>query len=148
MENITHYLDGFQYTEDHLNFFPHAEGYVNVPEFEEFNYVYTYKDYLEGGALSNHPVDDFSERATLPHCKSLRYAKNPDTQPLAILEEDHYYPFGLEHKGYNNVVISTNPGQNYKHQGQERQDEFSLNWDSFKWRSYDYAIGRLCQLIL
>ncbi|MFH7017272.1 RHS repeat-associated core domain-containing protein [Flavobacterium sp. FlaQc-47] len=31
---------------------------------------------------------------------------------------------------------------NYKYQGQERQDELSLNWDSFKWRNYDYAIGR------
>lgn len=31
---------------------------------------------------------------------------------------------------------------NYKYQGQERQDELGLNWDSFKWRNYDYAIGR------
>ena len=30
----------------------------------------------------------------------------------------------------------------YKYQGQERQDELNLNWDSFKWRNYDYAIGR------
>ncbi|MFV0158056.1 hypothetical protein OBK24_06220 [Empedobacter falsenii] len=30
----------------------------------------------------------------------------------------------------------------YKYQGQERQDELGLNWDSFKWRNYDYAIAR------
>ncbi len=30
----------------------------------------------------------------------------------------------------------------YKYQGQERQDELNLNWDSFKWRNYDYTIGR------
>lgn len=30
----------------------------------------------------------------------------------------------------------------YKYQGQERQDELGLNWDSFKYRNYDYAIGR------
>ncbi len=30
----------------------------------------------------------------------------------------------------------------YKYQGQERQDELNLNWDSFKWRNYDFAIGR------
>ncbi len=30
----------------------------------------------------------------------------------------------------------------YKFQSQERQDELGLNWDSFKWRNYDYAIGR------
>src|SRR5690606_20358320 len=27
-------------------------------------------------------------------------------------------------------------------QGQERQDELGINWDSYKWRNYDYAIGR------
>ena len=37
--------------------------------------------------------------------------------------------------------IIINPYQ-YKYQGQERQDELGLNWDSFKWRNYDYAIGR------
>ncbi|UOX32287.1 hypothetical protein LXD69_09490 [Flavobacterium sediminilitoris] len=31
---------------------------------------------------------------------------------------------------------------NYKYNGKERQDELGLNWDSFKWRNYDYAIGR------
>ena len=30
----------------------------------------------------------------------------------------------------------------YLYQEQERQDELGLNWDSFKYRNYDYAIGR------
>ena len=30
----------------------------------------------------------------------------------------------------------------YKFQGQERQDELGLNWDSFKYRNYDPALGR------
>jgi RHS repeat-associated protein len=34
----------------------------------------------------------------------------------------------------------------YKFQGQERQDELSLNWDSFKWRNYDFAIGRFMNI--
>ena len=34
----------------------------------------------------------------------------------------------------------------YKYQGQERQDELGLNWDSFKWRNYDYAIGRFMNI--
>jgi RHS repeat-associated protein len=34
----------------------------------------------------------------------------------------------------------------YKFQGQERQDELGLNWDSFKWRNYDYAIGRFISI--
>lgn len=34
----------------------------------------------------------------------------------------------------------------YKYQGQERQDELGLNWDSFKWRNYDFAIGRFMSI--
>ncbi|MDM1073765.1 hypothetical protein HX001_14850 [Empedobacter brevis] len=58
-----------------------------------------------------------------------------------MLEENNYYPFGLKHKGYNNTNVA-NPNYKYKYQGQERQDELGLNWDSFKWRNYDPAIGR------
>jgi RHS repeat-associated protein len=50
----------------------------------------------------------------------------------------------MKHKGYNNS--STSGGYNYKYQGQERQDELGLNWDSFKWRNYDYAIGRFMSI--
>jgi len=32
--------------------------------------------------------------------------------------------------------------EKYKFQEQERNEELGLNWDSFKWRNYDYAIGR------
>ena len=77
----THYLDGFQYTEGHLDFFPHAEGYVNVLDFSEFNYIYTHKDHL--GNIR------------------LKYTRDPGTGETEILEENHYYPFGLTHTGYN-----------------------------------------------
>jgi RHS repeat-associated protein len=33
-----------------------------------------------------------------------------------------------------------------KFQGQKRQEEFGLNWDSFKWRNYDYSIGRFMNI--
>ncbi|WP_370032348.1 RHS repeat-associated core domain-containing protein [Flavobacterium sp. 28YEA47A] len=35
---------------------------------------------------------------------------------------------------------------NYKFQGQERQEELGLNWDSFKWRNYDPALGRFMNI--
>jgi len=34
----------------------------------------------------------------------------------------------------------------YYYQEQERQDELGLNWDSFKYRNYDYAIGRFMSI--
>ncbi|MGV0923463.1 RHS repeat-associated core domain-containing protein [Empedobacter tilapiae] len=57
------------------------------------------------------------------------------------MEENNYYPFGLKHSAYNNTNLA-NANYKYKYQGQERQDELGLNWDSFKWRNYDPAIGR------
>jgi hypothetical protein len=48
-----------------------------------------------------------------------------------------YYPFGLQQKGYNDVVTSnSNPvGEKIKtYQGQELNDELGLNWIQFKWR--------------
>jgi RHS repeat-associated protein len=41
---------------------------------------------------------------------------------------------------------TTENGYQYQYQGQERQDELGLNWDSFKWRNYDYAIGRFINI--
>ncbi|MGH2667492.1 putative toxin, partial [Flavobacterium sp.] len=81
-----------------------------------------------------------------------------------IMEENNYYPFGLKHANYNmsqKAYIKAGSGvgmqppcvgcplsfkYNYKYQGQERQDELGLNWDSFKWRNYDYAIGRFMSI--
>jgi len=63
-------------------------------------------------------------------------------EPTEILEENNYYPFGLKHQGYNDMTGNTASNYKYKYQEQERQDELGLNWDSFKWRNYDYAIGR------
>ena len=53
-----------------------------------------------------------------------KYEKDP-------IEDDKRRPFEAVELDYK-----------YKYQGQERQDELNLNWDSFKWRNYDYAIGR------
>ena len=76
----------------------------------------------------------------------------------------HNNPFlnitlGLQHGSYNTPArdyrpigdareietVDRNPYK-YKYQGQERQDELGLNWDSFKWRNYDYAIGRFMSI--
>jgi RHS repeat-associated protein len=101
----------------------------------------------------------------------LSYTEDPSSHVLKIIEENHYYPFGLKHTNYNSDVkmyTRENPitglfdvngtlmikpvspllksSYNYKYQGQERQDELGLNWDSFKYRNYDYAIGRFMSI--
>jgi len=83
-----------------------------------FDYVYNYTDHLGNVRVS--------------------YAKKGNG--IEILEENNYYPFGLKHQGYNSDNLQ--PAYKYKYQGQERQDELGLNWDSFKWRNYMPDLGR------
>ncbi|WP_223270787.1 RHS repeat-associated core domain-containing protein [Subsaximicrobium wynnwilliamsii] len=63
---------------------------------------------------------------------------------LEIVEENNYYPFGLEHKGYNNIVSanSNSAASKYRYNGKEIQDELGLNMYDFGARNYDPALGR------
>tara|TARA_R110002111_G_scaffold87841_1_gene137306 strand:- start:8566 stop:12435 length:3870 start_codon:yes stop_codon:yes gene_type:complete len=82
---------------------------------------------------------------------------------LEVVEESNYYPFGLKHKGYNNVTSGGNAvAQKFKYnqgtagknfQGKEgksfkveRQEELGLNLDMTKFRMYDYALGRFTSI--
>ena len=146
----TDYLSGFQYLNTTLQFFPHAEGYVHYTrplsnsQLGSFNYVFNYTDHLGNVRVS--------------------FANDPlQGNVLKILEENHYYAFGMKHENYNVTRLNfkyypetgvelvplpavANASYNYKFQAQERQDELGLNWDSFKWRNYDYAIGRFMSI--
>ena len=60
-----------------------------------------------------------------------------------IVEEDHYYAFGLKHKGYTPVTGVGNPlAQKYDYNGKEWQDELGLGWYDYQARNYDPALGR------
>ncbi len=56
-----------------------------------------------------------------------------------IIEENNYYPFGLKHKGYNELL---GEGYKYKYNGKELQDELGLNMYDYGARNYDPALGR------
>src|SRR5690606_3225114 len=133
----TDYINGFQYVDNVLKFFPHPEGYVEFKN-NQYLYTYQYKDHLGNIRLTyrdgyrNHPT--------------LEYAKDGVIQATEIIEENNYYPFGLKHKGYNELSTENPAGHKYKFQEQERNEELGLNWDSFKWRNYDYAIGRFMNI--
>lgn len=142
----TEYLNGFQYKDNVLLFFPHAEGYVNntlVSGTNTYNYVFNYTDHLGNIRLS--------------------YAQDP-TNPtlLKTLEENHYYPFGLKHTNYNSDrrrfevveavlrIFATPPSvrmpYQYKYNGKEYQDELGLNEYDYGARNYDPALGRFMNI--
>ena len=63
----------------------------------------------------------------------------------------NYYPFGLKHKGYNNVRNGGNSSaQKFGFGGKELQDDLvggsNLNWHDFGARNYDAALGRWMNL--
>jgi RHS repeat-associated protein len=152
-DTVTDYLDGYQYTNGVLDFFPHAEGYVKVTYCEEcgtenqykFNYVYQYKDHLGNIRLS--------------------YGYDEVDEEIKVIEENHYYPFGLKHTKYNTGSQKYDPNEEnpelmqlvpaegtvmnkYKYNGKEWQDELALNWYDYGARNYDPAIGRWVSVVM
>ena len=69
-----------------------------------------------------------------------------DMSQNEIVSETNYYPFGLAHKGYNEHSKSSNLGENWKYQGQERTTDMNLNIDEWKYRVSDPALGRFWQI--
>ena len=132
--NTTDYLNGYQYKNSGLQFFPTAEGYVNFTASKvqgvpgKFNYAFNYVDHLGNVRMT--------------------YSQDPISLTLRIMEENHYYPFGLKHSGYNSDMsmyskdaIGTRikpvpplfvTSYQYKYNGKELQDELGLNM-------YDYG---------
>ena len=112
---ILEYFDEFQYENNILQFVPTAEGYY---DFVNKKYIYNYYD--QNG--------------------NVRLSYYRDSNMVLIIDKEiNYYPFGLEHNGYNNINSSLT---SYKrsYQGQEKQEE--TDWLSFKWRNYDPTFAR------
>jgi len=124
-------------------FLPTAEGYVSA----------VYPNDNTGG----NPPKYAYVSSLRDHLGNLRLSITRENNRPTILQERHYYPFGMLHAGYgkparelyydtkNRKIYSrqTAAGRyKYWYQEQERQTDLDLNWDSFKYRNYDYAIGR------
>lgn len=132
---ITDYVNGYQYLDNKLRFFNTSEGYVSVNlinNIQSYNYVYQYKDHVGNVRLS--------------------YTKDNNNN-IKIIEDNHYYPYGLLHTGYsyssNGVVDTKEPknyfgynNNNYNFNGTELQKEFNMNLNAMDFRMYDPSIGR------
>nr|WP_321232926.1 DUF6443 domain-containing protein [uncultured Psychroserpens sp.] len=124
----TYYAGNYIYektgTEEALKFFSQPEGYIEPNTNGGFDYTYQYKDHLGNIRLAYNDSNSDGSIST-----------------SEIIEENNYYPFGLKHKGYNNVIN----GAEYKYktyQGQEISEELGYNMLEFKYRHYDPSTGR------
>jgi RHS repeat-associated protein len=89
-----------------------------------YNYVYQYKDHLGNIRIS---YSDGNNDGSI----------NPTTE---IREENNYYPGGLKHKGYNNVINGID--HKYGYNGKEENDELGLGTLDYGARNYDPALMR------
>jgi RHS repeat-associated protein len=154
-ENYTKdYILGIEYKDGQIESIMHPEGravWFDEPEDQEpgkFIYEYNLKDHLgnvrvvfadknEDGFI--HP---FFHHGTLGGWFGNNYQ---DAENHEIIQENHYYPFGMAMEGaWENVVPEV--GQDYKYNGKEMQSDFGLDWLDYGARFYDAAIGRWGQV--
>ncbi|WP_372474788.1 DUF6443 domain-containing protein [Capnocytophaga sp. ARDL2] len=122
------YTHGFQYENGNLQFFAQPEGYVK-PHNGGYLYVYQYKDHLGNIRLSYADLN-----------------QNGSIEPVSeIIDEANYYPFGLQHEGYN-MLASTN--HRYKYLNKEYEERLRLNVVETDFRHYNSAIGRFSSIDL
>jgi len=124
----TDYNKKYVYENGSLKQISHKEGYIE-PKGNGWQYVYRYKDIWRNTRLTY--ADDNNDG-------------NIDASS-EIRREQNYYPFGLEHKGYNNITSGVK--NNLKtYQGQEFTEDLGLNVSEWKYRISDPAIGRFWQI--
>jgi RHS repeat-associated protein len=123
----TDYAGNYIYQNNALQMINQPEGYLEPNGQGGYDYGYQLKDHLGNIRLTF--VD---------------YDNNGSIALTEITEENNYYPFGLKHQGYNNIVNSnTNAvASKFKYNGKELNDELGLDWYDYGVRFYNAALGR------
>ncbi|WP_167571769.1 DUF6443 domain-containing protein [Aquimarina algiphila] len=129
----TEYAGNYIYKNGTLEFFNHAEGYIEPviangsTAISSFDYIYQYKDHLGNIRLS---YKDANRDGAIVQDE--------------IIEENNYYPFGLKHKGYNEIVSprTNSTAQKFKYNGIELEESLGVNLYEMDVRQYDPAIAR------
>ena len=73
--------------------------------------------------------------------ESGRIEASETTGSSEILQENHYYPFGMAMDGpWKRIAFE--PENRYLYNGKELNEDFGLDWLDYGARSYDASIGR------
>lgn len=123
------YLSGIEYRDGAREAIYTAEGRVKYTSPTTTRYEYTIKDHLGNARISFCDLDNNGV---------VNETNNPATNE--VLQENHYYPFGLNTEGpwMNDAALDNR----YQYNGKEWNDDFGLNWYNYGFRWYDPAIDR------
>ncbi len=123
----TDYAGNYVYENGTLKQFDHPEGYVE-PDGSGWQYVYRYTD-IWGNTRVTYADDN----------------GNGSVGSSEIRREQNYYPFGMEHRGYN--FASYGVENNLKtYQKQEFTEDLGLKVHEWLYRMSDPATGRFWQI--
>ena len=119
-EYKTDYVGNYVYTDDALDFVMTEEGRIRMITGGKIQYEYFLKDHLG------------SVRAVI--------TDTDDDNIAEVVQEDHYYPFGLTMGAISQV--NGIPENKFKYNGKELYDDFGLEWYDYGARFYDAQLGR------
>lgn len=154
------YVESEGYAWGRLSFFMNEDGetsyYTEVKDFEAIKTIGEWV-YVEETVTVAANIDKINLRVNLYHQSSLATAWFDDLKiekvekeqlENEIVEESNYYPFGLKHKGYNNVTSSlgNSTAQKFGFGGKELQDELGLGWLDYGARNYSPSLGRFSSI--
>ncbi|MEZ5042491.1 MAG: RHS repeat-associated core domain-containing protein [Saprospiraceae bacterium] len=156
-EEITKGRSGNEYRDEALNSVFHAEGRAfKDKDKDKWQYEYFIKDHPDpagaGQALCNThlSVADLNRDGCI----------DPLSDLSEVLQENHYYPFGLNMDGPwvtpyqedqdgnplldddENPIVDQDKLNRYQYNSKELTTDLGLNWNDYGMRWYDPAIGR------
>ena len=121
------YVAGIEYKNGHVSQIMHNEGYVQYTNGTNPEYHYTIQDHLGNTRLI------YSDKNQNGKIES-------NTE---IIQENHYYPFGLTMKG---AWMGNENNYKYKYNGIEQVDNFGIDLNFAHYRTLDPTIGRWLQV--
>lgn len=123
---LTNYIQISDVGKENGSNVPHERIYAEIHVKQAgLMYIYLSNDNV---ALGGNPVDVFFDDFRVEHVHS------------KVVQNDDYYPFGLTFNSYKRE--NSVPNKTKLFQGQEHIDDLGLNWDSYRYRNHDPAIGR------
>ncbi|MEM8907545.1 MAG: RHS repeat-associated core domain-containing protein, partial [Bacteroidota bacterium] len=117
------YIGEIEYTDGQLEAIYHSEGRVSV----ELGMEYVIRDHLGNSRVH---FSDLNQNGRLEF-----YGDKKE-----VIQEEHYYPFGMNMEG--EWASQIGPNNKYQYNDKEFNEEFGLNWNDYGMRWYDPVIAR------